>query len=160
DIVGKAVNWTVQASGARQRVFHGFVRRFTSGASQLQGLREYRAEVVPWLWFLTQTSTCRVFQKKPTPQIVKTVFAGFGFSDHAFSLRSAYAPREYCVQYRETAFAFVSRLLEEEGIFYFFKHQEGKHTLVLADQKSAYEDCLEKEAGFEHDPQRFGGLLT
>ncbi len=141
DIVGKPIGWSVHhaVSGADvRRPFHGVVARFSAGPLKFRGLRSYRAEVVPWLWFLTRTADCRIFQNKSTPDIVKAVFDGLGFSDYQLQLQRSYTPREYCVQYRETAFAFVSRLLEQEGIFYFFRHEQGKHTLVLADHKGAY----------------------
>src|SRR6516164_1070389 len=74
----------------------------------------------------------RVFQKMSVPDIIQSVFGDLGFSDFELSLQKSYVKWEYCVQYRETAFNFVSRLMEHEGIFYYFRHQEGKHTLVLA----------------------------
>ena len=73
------------------------------------------------------------------PDILKQLFGEYGFSDFRFKLSGTYEPREYCVQYRETDFNFVSRLLEEEGIYYFFDHEDGKHTLVLADTPSAHD---------------------
>ncbi len=144
DVVGKAVTWKVHGSVA-PRYFHGVVSRFVAGEARLHGLRQYRAEVVPWLWFLTRTTDCRIFQKKTAPEIVEQIFKDLGFAAYQLSLRGTYVKRDYCVQYRETDFDFVSRLMEQEGIFYFFKHEDGKHTLVLADQKSAYKDCAEKE---------------
>ena len=75
------------------------------------------------------------------PDIVKQIFGEYGFTDFRFQLSGTYEPREYCVQYRETDFDFVARLLEEEGIFFFFEHEDGKHTLVLADSPRAHEPC-------------------
>lgn len=143
DVVGKGVTWVVQHVDRAPRHFHGVVRRFVAGARKCRELRAYRAEVVPWLWFLTCTSNCRIFQNKTTPEIVSQVFDDLGFGDYELNLKGHFVKRDYCVQYRETAFNFVSRLLEEEGIFYYFKHQEGKHTLVLADAPSAYRDVPE-----------------
>ena len=113
-------------------------------------LRTYRAEVVPWPWFLTRTTDCRIFQNQSTPDIIETIFEDFGFTDFALELKGSYPKREYCVQYRETAFNFVSRLMEHEGIFYFFRHEDGKHTLVLADAVSAYAEC--PESPVEYSP--------
>jgi type VI secretion system secreted protein VgrG len=155
DIVGKGVTWTVYPSDDAPRHFHGIVSRFSAGARHGHGLRNYRAEVVPWLWLLTRSTDCRIFQKKDVKAIVKDVFEKFGFKDYTFNLRGSYAVREYCVQYRETAFAFVSRLLEEEGIFYFFRHEKGRHSLVLADQKSAYKECPEKSVIYDAAGHRF-----
>ncbi len=158
DIVGKAVTWAVHPADDEPRYFHGVVSRFVAGPRHAQGLRTYRAEVVPWLWFLTRSSDCRIFQKKDVKAIVTAVFEGFGFRDFEFRLRESYTPREYCVQYRETAFAFVSRLLEAEGIFYYFQHRDGKHTLVLADQTSAYRPCREKQVAYHPGRSRTGQL--
>jgi type VI secretion system secreted protein VgrG len=148
DIVGKSVSWKVQPTGGTARIFSGMVARFSAGPQIMQGLRSYCAEIVPWLWFLTLTTDCRIFQNKNASDIVQQIFKELGFNDFQVSLRSTPPVMEYCVQYRETDFNFVSRLLEENGIFYFFKHAQGKHTLVLTDQKSGYVDCVEKEIDY------------
>ncbi|OWP50116.1 type VI secretion system tip protein TssI/VgrG [Pseudomonas nitroreducens] len=101
-------------------------------------VERYQLVLRPWLWWLTLASNNRVFQNLATSDIVTTVFKALGFTDFRLSLTGSYEPREYCVQYGETDFAFVSRLLEEEGIFWFFTHEEGKHTLVLADSNDAF----------------------
>jgi type VI secretion system secreted protein VgrG len=141
DIVGQNVSFSVRlADTSEARYFNGYVSRF----SQLPGeerLTHYQAEVVPWLWFLTRTADCRIFQNQSVPAIVEQVFKAFQFTDYELQLRGSYQPLEYCVQYRETAFNFVSRLMEQEGIYYFFKHENGKHTLVLADSPSVHEPC-------------------
>ena len=79
----------------------------------------YRAELRPWLWFLTRTSDCRIFQHKTVPDIVKEIFREQGFTDFKDALTSSYREWDYCVQYRETDFNFVSRLLEQEGAYYY-----------------------------------------
>ena len=143
DLVGQGVGWTVSYPNAVTRQFHGVVKSLVAGEFVGRSRRVYRAEVVPWLWLLTRTTDCKIFQNKTAPAIVEDVFKGLGFTgDHyRLALSGSYPTREYCVQYRETAFDFVSRLLEEEGIFYFFEYAAGKHTLVLADATSAYADC-------------------
>ncbi len=98
----------------------------------------YQLVLRPWLWWLTLASNNRVFQNLSTSDIVITIFKAHGFTDFKLSLSGTYTPREYCVQYGETDFAFVSRLLEEEGIFWFFTHEDGKHTLVLGDSNDAF----------------------
>jgi type VI secretion system secreted protein VgrG len=148
DLVGKNVTFTVAREQGTPRCFNGFVSRFSAGGVLFQGLRQYYAEVVPWLWFLSRTADCRVFQNKAVPEVVEQVFKDLGFTDYDWQLKGSHPKWEYCVQYRETDFDFVSRLLEQEGIFYFFRHESGKHTLVLADQKSAYKDCPEKEVDY------------
>ena len=137
DLVGTAVGW--QVAGFNESALKGRDPR---------GMRGYRIEVVPWLWFLTRTADCRIFQQKSVPEIIKAVFALYGFSDFRLRLKGNYAPRDYCVQYRETAFHFVSRLMEDEGIFYFFEYEEKKHTLVIADEKSAFAEIPESPVPF------------
>jgi len=151
-LVGKTVTFGVSLADGTPRYFNGMVSRLYAGDEDRKGRRNYRAEVVPWLWFLTLTAGCRIFQQKSAPEIIEKVFQDLGFSDYEKSqVKGQHPKREYCVQYRETAFDFISRLLEEEGIFYFFKHQDGKHSLVLADQKGVYADCKENEVDFPRD---------
>lgn len=151
DIVGKNVTFSVAKQDDSPRYFNGFVSRFYAGDEDVDGRREYRAEVVPWLWFLTRTSDCRIFQNKKYPEIIEQVFQDLGFSDFELQVKGNHPTREYCVQYRETDFDFVSRLMEEEGIYYYFVHENGKHTLKIADSKSAYVDCEEKEVDYPKD---------
>jgi type VI secretion system secreted protein VgrG len=123
------------------RYVNGHVISFSQGGS-VQNLYRYRATLVPWLWLLTYSGGCRIFQHKTVPEIVSQIFTERGFSkDFSLRLGGTYEPREYCVQYRETDFSFVSRLLEEEGICYFFEHTADKHTLVLADQPGKFTPC-------------------
>jgi type VI secretion system secreted protein VgrG len=123
------------------RFINGIVNRF-SQLGQVEDLTTYRAEIVPWLWFLSLSSDCKIYQNLSVTEIVQQVFKDdLGYSDFDIRCAGSYPKREYCVQYRETHLAFVSRLLEEEGIFYFFEHGDGKHTLVLADQPSAVQPC-------------------
>jgi type VI secretion system secreted protein VgrG len=149
EIVGKRVSFRVELADGTARWFNGLVSRFSAGDREL-GMRRYQAEVVPWLWFLTRTADCRIFQEKSIPQIIEQIFADHNFSDYELSqVKGSHEVWEYCVQYRETDFNFISRLMEQEGIFYYFRHKQGKHTLVLADQKGAYVDCPEKEVEYE-----------
>ena len=143
-LLGQNMTITIDLPDGGQRHFNGFVSCFTQTAP-----RVYQAEVVPWLWFLTRTSDCRIFQNKSAPEIIETVFNGLGFTDYEFRLAGTYPVREYSVQYCESDFNFVSRLMEEEGVFYFFKHEDGKHTLKLADHSGAYEGLPEKEVSYQ-----------
>ncbi len=120
------------------RFFNGFVNRFVQLDADSKG-STYRATLVPWLWFLTRTADCRIFQNKSVPDIIKQVFRDHGFTDFKEKLNGTYTAWENCVQYRETDFNFVSRLMEHEGIYYFFEHVNGKHTLVLADSISSHQ---------------------
>lgn len=148
DIVGKNVTWGVQQVDKETRWFNGHVSRFSATGTRMHDRRTYRMEVVPYFWFLTRTSNCRIFQKKQSPDIIKQVFGDYGLTDVEFALKRTYSEWEYCVQYRETAYNFVARLMEHEGIFYFFKHDNGKHTLVVADHKGAYKDVVESPVDY------------
>lgn len=150
-IVGKGVTAKVRLSGGGFRIVHGLCTRFRQGGRDIRQTF-YHLELRPWLWMLTKTSDCRIFQDKSTPEILKALFDELGFADHRSALKQSYDKREYCVQYRETAFDFVSRLLEDEGIHYYFEHAEGKHTLVLADDSASGPPCPDlKEARYRDD---------
>ncbi len=123
------------------RYISGLVRQFSMLDASYDDLYSYRAEVVPWLWFLSQATDCRVYQNKNVLQIVEDVFTRNNWSAYSIQVNNTPQPREYCVQYRETDLAFVSRLLEEEGIFYFFQHTQSGHTMVLADNNSAFQQA-------------------
>ncbi|MGA2434937.1 MAG: type VI secretion system tip protein VgrG, partial [Bryobacteraceae bacterium] len=140
-IVGQNVTFSIkQFDATKQRHFNGYVSRFAQLPNE-ERLSHYKAEVVPWPWFLTRTADCRIFQNLSVPDIVQKVFKQFGFQDFELQLQGDYDAWEYCVQYRETALNFVMRLLEEEGIFFFFRHEKTKHTLVLGDSPSAHKPC-------------------
>jgi type VI secretion system secreted protein VgrG len=98
----------------------------------------YNLIMRPWLWMLSRWHECRIFQQKTVPDIIKEVFQNRGFSDFEFRLHESHEKREYCVQYRETDLAFVSRLMEEEGIYYFFEHSQDKHVCVMTDSKAGH----------------------
>lgn len=145
-ILGTKVTIHIARDGGEPRCFNGIVKRFAAGPMWNRDYRCYYAEVVPWLWFLTRRVDCRIFEKLSTLDIIKKVFQEHG-SGRFETVGSISTPeREYCVQYRESDFDFVSRLLEEEGIFYFFKHKPNEHTLVLANARSAYVKCEDGEA--------------
>lgn len=149
-IVGQKITISIKLIDGGERYINGFVSRFAQSGSD-ERFTHYRAEVVPWLWFLTRTADCRIFQNMTVPDIITKIFNDLGFTDFQNSLQGSYEPREYCVQYRETDFNFVSRLMEQYGIFYFFKHEKNKHTLVLADSKSVHQPCPgQVKATYEH----------
>jgi type VI secretion system secreted protein VgrG len=131
-ILGKPVTVTIATQETPPRYFQGLAADFTL-VDYVEQLYEYRVTLRPWLWFLTQTADCRTFLNKTVPDIVQEVCRQAGFTDVRLSLSGSYDPLEYCVQFRETDFNFVSRLLEQAGIFYFFEHSAGKHELVLCD---------------------------
>ncbi len=138
DVLGKELTVNVPLPNGKRRYINGFISRFEAGRLRSSAQREYRVEIVPWLWFLTLTSDSRIFQEKSVPDILGQLFSEYAFTDFDLRLSEDYPSREYVVQYRETDFNFVSRLMEEEGIFYYFEHEDGKHTLVLGDSPQAY----------------------
>lgn len=139
-IVGKAVTLKIQLSNGSFRSVNGIVGRFTQ-AGRDKRFTTYLAELHPWLWLLGMSANCRIFQNKSALDIVKQIFNDLGFTDFQDKTTATPATREYCVQYRETALDFVNRLLEEEGIAYYFTHDESKHTLVLVDDASSWGTC-------------------
>lgn len=139
-IVGKSVTVSLGMRNDSTRSINGIVGRFYQAGTDRQ-FTTYYADLRPWLWLLTLTSDSRIFQAKTAPEIITAVFDELGFSDYKTSLSKTYTARDYCVQYQETAFQFVSRLMEDEGISYFFEHEDGTHTLVLADDADAYAAC-------------------
>ena len=142
-IVGQNVTITIQLADGTPRYINGFVSRFSQGATDERYFTHYQAQVVPWLWFLTRQADCRIFQNMAVPDIISQVFNNCGYSGQfRQTLTGTYPSLEYCVQYRETSFNFVSRLMEENGIFYYFDHTtQGQHTLVMADAPSAFTNC-------------------
>jgi type VI secretion system secreted protein VgrG len=137
DLLGHGLSVELTVAGDQPRFFHGLVAE-CSQIGRLGTYARYSARVVPWLWLLTRTSDCRIFQKKSIPDILKSVFREHGTADFEDLLSGSYTPREYCVQYMETDFEFVSRLMEEEGIYYYFRHEKEKDTLVLCDSAGAH----------------------
>jgi len=133
-IVGQNVTITIQLPDGSPRYINGYVSRFAQAETDDRYFTHYTARVVPWLWFLLRHADCRIFQNMTAPDIISQVFGLFSFARFRQNLTATYAQLEYCVQYRETAFNFVSRLMEQFGIFYYFDHStEGQHTLVMCD---------------------------
>lgn len=135
DVVGKGASIEMDLGDGKKRFFHGVVADFSFVGSE-HGMACYRATLKPELWFLEHTTNCRIFQDKTAVDIIETILK----DDHAISFRKSlagtYPKRKYCVQYRESDFSFISRLMEQEGIFYFFEHESDKHQMVLVDRDS------------------------
>ncbi len=123
----------------KKRPFHGIVSRVVQLARGKE-FTHYRMDVEPRVWLLTQTVRSRIFQHLSIPDILKKVLQGI---DAAYEIQGTFHPREFCVQYQESDFAFASRLMEEEGIYYFFKFTEDGHTMVLANTSQSHPDVPE-----------------
>ena len=136
-ILGRPCSVTVKLYG-KERHFNGIAVE-----AQWTGVRQehhvYRLVLRPWLWLCSRTSDCRFFQDKTASEIIQEVWRDRGFNDFRANLNESYPKLEYCVQYRETDLAFVSRLMEQHGIYYFFEHTSDKHTLVMADSMSSHQ---------------------
>lgn len=151
---------TVYLTDGTSRPFHGIFRSLkqveegegqeterqdTGISNPARDLIVYKGVLVPSLWFLGLDANCRIFQEMSVPDIVEKVLTDAGIHDFQFRAplrdKSRYPDRDYCVQYRESSLNFISRLLEEEGIFYFFTHTDSKHTIVFADNSSVLATC-------------------
>jgi type VI secretion system secreted protein VgrG len=144
EILGQNVTISLVLPNESVRAYNGYVTRFRQGG-QYGRYTQYVAVVRPWLWFLTRTADCRIFQEMKVPDIIKQVFSDNPAADYKLDLTGSYRKWTYCVQYRETDFNFVSRLMEQEGIGYYFRHSDGKNTLVLTDSASKHSPRSEYE---------------
>jgi len=156
-VVGQSVTVKMELPDGEVRYFHGLVKRFAQGARD-ETFVKFRAEVAPQLWLLTKKVRSRIFQHMAVPEILRQVFAGLHVS---YDLSATYYPRDYCVQYRESDFHFASRIMEEEGIYYFFKHFDGRHEMVVTDAASQHPSVpgettavYEELSGSTHEDRR------
>jgi type VI secretion system secreted protein VgrG len=139
-LLGKDITIELEIQGGGTRFLNGQVTRFAfvgKEAAKDSDLWRYEARLRPWLWYLTRSSDCKIWQNKTVPDILDEVFGKYPFPVTK-KLEGSYKEWEYCVQYQETDFNFVSRLMEHEGIYYYFEHEKGRHTLVLADAYGAH----------------------
>jgi type VI secretion system secreted protein VgrG len=139
-LLRKPTTITIVLQGGGKKYISGWVNRFVQ-TGRRQHFSGYEATIVPWLWFLTLDYDCKIFQKMTVPDIIEKVFKDAGYTDFQLKTYKSYSPRDYCVQYRETSFNFVSRLMEEEGIYYYFEHSDGTHTMVLTDSPPGITSC-------------------
>jgi type VI secretion system secreted protein VgrG len=139
-IIGQAAGISISQRDGTVRFLSGIFNHFSQGHRDTR-FSYYHATIVPHIWLLTQVSQSRIFQHKNVPDILREVFRGFEVS---YELQGDFKPRNYCVQYRETDFDFASRLMEEEGIYYFFEHTDGKHKMILGNTPQSHPDCPSK----------------
>jgi type VI secretion system secreted protein VgrG len=144
DVLREPVLIAMDLPDGSHRFIHGFCNRFAQRGKD-EDLTTYEAEVVPWLWFLSLNQDCRIFQEMNVLEIAEAIFGKYGNADYEVRCVETPPQRDYCVQYRESDLDFVSRLLEEEGIFYFFEHSEEGHKLIIADDSSAIQECQGQE---------------
>jgi type VI secretion system secreted protein VgrG len=142
---------SIEAEDEPKRWFSGLCSDFRLTRVE-EGLARYEAIVRPWFWFLTNTTDCRIFQKKTAIEIIEEIFSKYSAAKFEKRLQSSYPQREYCVQYDESDLNFVQRLLEHEGIMYFFEHDDNSHTMILTDSMSK----LKPVPGYETVEFNFG----
>jgi type VI secretion system secreted protein VgrG len=150
-LLGKPMTVTIKTDDGGTRHFNGIVSEAEQiGFETISKVRytAYRVLLVPKPWLLTRKVDCRIYSKMDVPAIIKEVLGEVGYADVKVSLSGNYLKRDYCVQYRESCFNFISRLMEQEGIYYYFTHTDSTHTMVLADALGAHASV----SGFESIP--------
>lgn len=140
-LIGQPVTITLQLTDAlassEERYFHGYVASFTHLDND-GGFTVYSAVIVPWLWMLSRRRDIRVFQEENTEDILSKVFQEYGkIASFEFRLSKGTKNRSYCTQYRETDLEFVERLMQEDGLFFFFEHAKDGHKLIITDNSIA-----------------------
>lgn len=143
-MLGKPMAVRMHMPDGFERWFHGIaIEAAQSGFQAVDDLRHavYAITLAPSPWLLTRRSHSRVFANRSVPEIVREVLAGVGYTDVREQLSASYPVRETCVQYREDDFSFVSRLMEQEGIYYYFSHDDRRHVMVLADGIGAHDSA-------------------
>lgn len=150
-LIGKSVTVSIARPGSDARAINGIVTYFAAGDQMVNGMRRYRVVLRPKLWLLTRTADCRIFQNQSVVQIADTLLSDGGVTDYKkVGLSGTHPTRDYCVQYRETDYEFLVRILAEEGIYFYFQHESGQHTLILSDSVGGYTDCVDKSV--QHAP--------
>jgi type VI secretion system secreted protein VgrG len=140
DLLLTEASLLIDLPGDETRRIRGIITRFAQGGTQDDDMTEYVAEIAPPFLVRTRSFRSRVFQHKNVPDIIKEILDDLQV-EHEFDLRGSYAEREYCVQYRETDLDFISRLAEDEGLFYFFRHEESRVLLIITDGNLSAEPC-------------------
>jgi type VI secretion system secreted protein VgrG len=167
-LVGKEIAWTVHLGHDNERHFSGLVRQFSRGGLWARNWRAYTAEVVPRLWLLSRNADCQIFQNWTVPNIINNILTQeqYGIAQSQIDdlgirkeRQDLHPAREYCVQYRETDFNFISRLMEEEGIYYFFRCEEAAHKMLLRDSYLP-EQCKPYNVPFRANPTGSGFISS
>jgi type VI secretion system secreted protein VgrG len=135
-LLGQKITVRLSLVNNKPRYFNGICNRISQGEWD-NDFCTFQLQIVPQFWLLTKIAQSRIFQQKNVPDILKIVLKGLA-PNVAFQFSGQYQPRNYCVQYRETDFDFACRLMEEEGIFYFFTHTTDGHMLVVADSAQSH----------------------
>lgn len=151
EILGSNVTLTINSD--TNRVFNGIINRFVVGELKSDNLRQYKANVVPFIWLLSKTNNYRIFQEMTVEDIIKTILDQHCYSDYRFELDKSYPKRDYCTQFNESDLHFIQRLLEEEGISYYFQHTIDSHELIFLDLNANYSECAENNVEYSKGMQ-------
>jgi type VI secretion system secreted protein VgrG len=162
-LLGKDVTVRIEMDDPREpRLINGIVSAIQQGAQDRDEsyVTTYLIDIVPSTWIATLNTQIRIFQQKSVPDIIQAVLTGLGLSSTLkLKTTGTYSPRDYCVQYYESDFAFISRLMEHEGIFYYYEHAEDSHSLVVGDAPTVFQDIpdpievqFEEASGGGHAP--------
>src|SRR5690348_16474939 len=143
-LLGSSATVTLQTQDGYKRHFNGIVceaEQLSVEHVERLVFARYRARLVPKPWLLGRVVDCRIFKNQSVTDIVKTLLGEVGYTDVKVSLSGAYPSREYCVQYREDGLNFINRLMQQEGIYYYFTHSDSAHTMVLADGVGSHDQA-------------------
>jgi type VI secretion system secreted protein VgrG len=140
--IGKGCQVELKTDDGKTRIFHGVMTEARWVGSR-EGYNRYHVVLRPWFWLLGHKADCRIFLNKTVKDIIQDVLGNAPLNDFEFRTTGSYDQIEYCVQYRESDLAFVCRLMEHYGIYYFFEHSDGTHKMVLADSPSSHQDIAD-----------------
>ncbi len=151
DLVGKGITFTIYNNGKNNpRYIHGYINQLISHDITEENLRSYSLSVTPGFWFAKLASNNRIFTHKSADAIIKEVLKEYvKHITLKLSLTETYTVRDYCVQFEESDYDFVCRLMSEEGISYYFTHENGNHSLVLCDTNKGFSDCISNEVKYD-----------
>ncbi|MGZ5901244.1 MAG: type VI secretion system tip protein TssI/VgrG, partial [Reyranella sp.] len=156
-LIGDKAKLVITSGDGKSRAIHGMVAQWRAGPLIAHDVRQYRARLVPWLWYLGHSTDCRIFQNLSVPEIIEQVFKTFECPDYEMLVSQGDYPKlEFCVQYRETALNFVSRLMEEVGMFYFFRHDKDKHVMTITDRNATFGPLPEPQLDYRSTTTRSG----
>jgi type VI secretion system secreted protein VgrG len=144
-LLGQSVTVEVTLPDKSKRHINGICNRVAQGGRD-QTFTRYLLDIVPKFWLLSRKTQSKIYQHISVPDILKKVVAPLAPFDVSWEIKGTFQPRDFCVQYRESDYAFASRLMEEEGIYYFFRHSAGSHKMVVANDPGSHSDLPGKSS--------------
>lgn len=161
ELLGQSFSLEIKVDELQTRYLNGDVISFSYIGQELGGRRlaRYRAQVRPWLWYLSRNRDCKIYQNMTVVDILDEVLGSYPGYSYSKRLSASYSPYEFCVQYEESDLDFVQRLMEQEGIYYYFEHHLDRHELILCDDISAH-DMLPQQPSIPYYPHDANTLVT